>query len=297
MYYLRLSTLFALVFFFTSCENKTQTQRYAPQGTVERITVYKVGIHPYLNSKKMYSSYRPLLDHLEKNIAGVEFVLETSADYEAYNKKLYQGAFDFSLPNPYQTYNALAKNYNVIAKMKPDSVFRGILVARKDLHIQKPSELLGKTVSFPAPTALAATMMPLYYLHEKGVDTKLIKKKYVGSQYSSIINAYSKDSFIAATWPPPWEAWCKENPTKALEMEVVWETQALINNGFIAHQRVKNSLAKEVATLLVDLCDSDEGKALLKNAGFEGFEYANNATYLVVEEFLQKYEQALGPLQ
>jgi len=85
--------------------------------------VYKVGIHPCHNPKKMHISYRPLLDYLESKLENAEFLLETSKDYLTYDQKLYAGRFDFSLPNSYQTYNALQYGYEVIAKTKPDSVF------------------------------------------------------------------------------------------------------------------------------------------------------------------------------
>lgn len=199
--------LIILLFFiitFSGCEKQTKEVRYEPKGSVVAKKIYKVGIHPYLNSKKMYKSYRPILDYLEQNIDDATFVLETSQDYAAYNVKLYRGDFHFSLPNPFQTYNAISKNYKVIAKMKPDTVFRGIFVARKDANLKNFEQLRGKSISFPAPTALAATTMPLYFLEQNGIDVKKdINKKYVGSQYSSILNAYSKDTIAGATWPPP----------------------------------------------------------------------------------------------
>ena len=183
-----------------------------------------------LNSQKMFDAYQPILRYLETNIPGSTFELETSKDYAAYDEKLYAGRFDFSLPNPYQTSKAIKEGYHVIAKMTPDSVFRGIFVAKKSSRIRDVQQLKNQTVSFPAPTALAATMMPLYYLHEHGLDTRNeIKKIFVGSQYSSIMNAYSGDSLVGATWPPPWEAWCRENPKKADEMEVLWQTEPLVN--------------------------------------------------------------------
>lgn len=287
--------LFFIIIFFSGCEKQTKEVRYEPKGSVVAKKVYKVGIHPYLNSKKMYKSYRPILDYLEENIDDVEFVLETSQNYAAYELKLYRGDFHFSLPNPFQTYNAISKNYIVIAKMKPDTVFRGIFVARKDTKLKNFEQLKGQSISFPAPTALAATMMPLYFLHRHGVDTKKdIDKKYVGSQYSSILNAYSKDTIAAATWPPPWEAWCKENPQKAKEMEVVWQTKHLINNGFIVRDDVDNEIAKDVAKYLIKLSDTEKGKKLLEDAGFDGFESSDNNAYKVVQSFLEKYEKEIG---
>ena len=290
----KLTYLLVLLLLSVSC-NETQTvKRYEPQGVELRKKIYKVGIHPYLNSKKMFVSYRPILDYLESRLENVEFVLETSKDYRAYDKKLYARTFAFSLPNPFQTYNSLEHGYRVIAKMKPDSVFRGIFVARKDRKLKSVTELRGKAVSFPAPTALAATMMPLYYLYEKGLDVNHeIEKRFVGSQYSSILNAYSGDTVVGATWPPPWEAWSKENPNKAAKMEVVWQTKPLINNGFVVRDDIDNTLAQKVVELLTKLDQHNAGKEMLKSAGFEGFEEANNSHYRVVKEFVDRYKQAI----
>lgn len=273
------------------CQDRDQKHIYKPIGKAYEQTVYKIGIHPYLNSQKMFDAYQPILQYLHKQMPQTRFELETSKTYAAYDAKLYQGKFAFSLPNPYQTYNAIEKGYHVIGKMKPDSVFRGIFVARKSAKLKEVRDLKGKVISFPAPTALAATMMPLYYLHEKGVDTEHdITKKFVGSQYSSIMNAYTGDSIAGATWPPPWEAWCKENPDLAKEMELVWQTKPLINNGFIVRNDVDPQLARKLMQVLIDLDKTDEGKALLSHAGFEGFEAADNQTYEVVKTFIEKYQ-------
>jgi phosphonate transport system substrate-binding protein len=285
--------LFTLLFFM-GCEEKT-TESYKPTAKKSNERVYIVGVHPYLNTKKMYDAYKPIFDYIESNIANTKFMIETSEDYATYEKKLYAQRFDFSLPNPYQTINSFKYNYYVIARMTPDEVFRGVIITRKDSHIQTPADLKGKIISFPAPTALAATMMPLHYLHHNGLNVNEdITKKFVGSQYSSIINVYAKDSMAGATWPPPWETWKKENPKMATELEVKWETKHLINNGFVAHNRVDTDLVKKVRTLLSELNKNDVGKKLLLNAGFEGFVVSENSDFVAVEKFLKIYDEEIG---
>ena len=287
--------LLTLGLLLTSCSDQENKEGYKPAGKKTELNIYTFGIHPYLNTKKMYSSYMPILDLIEKRLGNVRFRLETSKTYADYEKKLYRGDFDFSLPNPYQTLNALSHGYTVVAKMKPDTVFKGIFIARKDQHITSFEQIKGKVVSFPAPTALAATMMPLYYLHQHGIDTgKDITKKFVGSQYSSILNAYSLDSTIAATWPPPWESWKKENPKKAEKMELIWQTEPLINNGVIVKKELDQELVKKVVDILVELENSDEGRKMLENAGFEGFERAQKRDYDRVAEFLDRYNNTVG---
>lgn len=284
------------MFLLTGCNDREKSSAYIPSAKEVNLTTYTLGIHPYLNSKKMYRSYRPIFDMIENKIGDIDIVLETSSSYAEYNTKLYRGDFDFSLPNPFQTYKALSHGYKVVAKMKPDSVFRGIFVARRELGLKEPLELKGKKISFPAPTALAATMMPLYFLHEHGLDVQNdIEKRYVGSQYSSILNAYSLDTAVAATWPPPWEAWAKENPEKAEKMEVLWQTEPLINNGFVVKKELDPKVAEAVVDLLVRLDTTEKGKRLLKQAGFAGFERAENDNYTkIVGSFIEKYDAAIG---
>lgn len=281
--------------FLSSCSDTNNKEKYIPTSKETNFKIYKFGIHPYMNSKKMYEFYRPILDFVELNVGDIEIILETSSTYSEYNIKLYRGEFDFSLPNPFQTYNSLQKGYKVFARMKPDSVFRGVFLARKDSNIKTVNQLKGAKISFPAPTALAATMMPLFYLHEHGINVKKdIEKKYVGSQYSSILNAFSSDTLVGVTWPPPWETWKRENPQKAKQMEVIWETDSLINNGVVVKNGVNALIAQKVINALINLDKTPKGKKLLLDAGFKGFTKSKNEDYSIVEDFLVKYDKAIG---
>lgn len=288
-------TLIVTALLLSSCADSAKKSTYLPTAKNINVKTYKFGIHPYLNSKKMHKSYRPILDFIEDKIGDIEIVLETSATYAEYNTKLYRGDFDFSLPNPLQTYNAISTGYTVVAKMKPDTVFRGIIISRKDSNIKTVDQLKGKSISFPAKTALAATMMPLLYLHEHGLNTeKDIEKKYVGSHFSAILNTFSSDTIACATWPPPWELWKRENPIKAQRMEVIWETKPLINNGLIVKSEIKEEIVNQLVDILVGLDKTKKGKELLDNAGFHGFERSTNIDYDLVKEFMIKYEKSIG---
>ncbi len=77
-------------------------------------------------------------------------------------------------------------------------------------------------------------------------------------------------------------------------MELIWETPSLVNNGFVVRSNLEHNLSEKIVTLLCALDTSSEGKKLLEDAGFEGFERASEKTYLPVEKFLKKYDSALG---
>ena len=257
---------------------------------------YIFAIHPLHNPARLFEVYGPLIEYLNRNIPGVTFRLEASRSYEAFEEKLYARKFDFALPNPYQTLRSLGHGYHVIAKMGDDYKFTGIILVRRDSGIKRVQDLKGKKVSYPAKTALAATMMPQYFLQTHGLDVNRdIENLYVGSQESSIMNVYLGNVAAAATWPMPWEAFQKEHPDKARELEKKWETEPLINNGVVARDDVPASLARRVAQLLNGLHESEEGRAILARMPLSRFELADDRRYRVIEDFLREFARKVRP--
>jgi phosphonate transport system substrate-binding protein len=258
---------------------------------------YVFAVHPLHNPARLFEVYGPVIDHLNRKIPGTTFRLEASRNYEEFEKKLYGREPDFALPNPYQTLNSLKHGYHVIAKMGDDKLFTGLILIRRDSGIRQVADLKGKKVSYPARTALAATMMPQYYLQTHGLDiNRDVQNLYVGSQESSIMNVYLGNVAAAATWPLPWREFQKEHPDRARELEVKWETDPLINNGVVARDDVPDALARQVAHILSTLHTTAEGKAMLDRMQLSRFELADDSRYLAIEGFLQKFCETVGPL-
>ena len=181
--------------------------------------------------------------------------------------------------------------------MGDDGKFTGIILVRRDSGISEVSDLKGKKVSYPARTAFAAAMLPQYYLQTHGLDVNRdIEELYVGSQKSSIMNVYLGNVAAGATRPVSWEAFQKEQPDKAGELELKWETEPLINNGVVARDDVPAQLARQVAHLLDTLHTSEEGKAILARMPLSRFELADDRRYSVIEDFLTKFSQTVRPL-
>lgn len=255
---------------------------------------YSFAIHPLHNPIRLFSVYQPLIDYLNKNIPNASFYLESSRDYPAFDKKLELGSVDFALPNPYQTMIASEGKYRVFGKMGDDYNFRGIILIPKDSTIKTVADLKGKTISYPAPTALAATMMPQMFLYEHGLDViKDTQSLYVGSQESSIMNAFEGKTDAAATWPPPWEVLKEQRPEIADKLMVKWETQSLPNNGLVVHRRIPDALVAQVKQLMLNLHKSDEGRAILQRMFLSKFESADNETYLPVKRFITQFTETI----
>jgi len=292
--------LVGFVLLVAACD-PTETETYNLEFSdtpPDAVHEYVLGVHPLYNPKRLHEVFSPLTDYLSQQISGATFRVEASRDYAAYDEKLYAGRFAFALPNPYQTVNALEHGYRVFGKMGDDHQFRGIILVRKDSGIEKVSDLKGKAVSFPAPTALAATMMPLYYLQAHGLDVMHdLDIQYVGSQESSIMNVYLGNVVAGATWPPPWNLLSAERPELEQELYPIWKTDPLPNNGLVVREDVAAGVLADVSEVLFSLHEQAVGQKILSGMGLSRFEPAENDTYQPVIDFLGKFSREVRPLE
>jgi phosphonate transport system substrate-binding protein len=273
-------------------ETKTKGPEYGKFSVNHKNTVYHFGVHPLYNPEMLMRTYQPLMDYLNKNIKGVEFVLESSRDYSSFEEKYINRQQEFLLPNPWQTLQAIKSGYTVIAMAGDPKDFKGIFIVRKDGNINKFSDLKRKAVSFPSPTALSACIMPQYFLYKNGVNiNKDIINMYVGSQESSIMNVYLKTTAAGATWPPPWRTFQKEHPKEASQLKMIWETESLVNNSVMARDDVPKNIKDQVKKYLLELDKNEEGKKILKNMETEYFILATNKDYNIVKTYTDQFEK------
>jgi phosphonate transport system substrate-binding protein len=288
-------------FLLGGCGDGERQAAYQPQfdqrpASVPARREYRFGVHPLHNPERLFALYSPIVERLNAAMPEAHFTLEASRNYEEFDKKLYAREFDLALPNPYQTVNALRHGYRVFGKMGDDDRFRGIILVRRDSPPQQVADLKGQVVSFPAPSALAATMLPQQFLHEHGLPMGSYEARYVGSQESSIMNVYLGDAAAGATWPPPWIAFQKDHPERAARLKVQWSTESLPNNALVARDDFPQEVVSKVAAILFSLHQSAEGRALLERLPLSRFEPASAATYRPVRDFIAHFAKTVRPL-
>jgi phosphonate transport system substrate-binding protein len=263
-----------------------------------QVREYVVGIHPLHNPQLLMELYGPIIEYINQHSPQAHFRLEASHDYAEFEQRLDARQFDFAMPNPYQTLRSLKHGYRVFGKMADDEDFRGIILVRRDGGIHEVSDLRGRAVSYPAPTALAATMMTQYYLQTHGIDVnREIENRYVGSQESSILNLLRGHVAAAATWPAPWKTFSAEHPKQASQLEVKWRTEPLQNNGWVVRNDVPPAVVENFRALLFGLDDSAQGRRMLMRLPVSRFEAATDETYQPVRNFLESFSSRVRPVQ
>ena len=274
--------------------------RTTPVGTP--LPVYRFAVHPLHNPQLLAEAYQPLVEELNRALveARIEakIELEASRDYQAYEEKLHKRGPDILLPNPWQTLQAMQVGYRVIAMAGDAEDFKGIFIVRKDGGIKKPADLKGKTVSYPSATALAACIMPQYFLHRQGIDVnREIQNAYVGSQESSIMNVYLGKSAAGATWPPPWRLFQRDHPEQAAQLEVIWETPPLLNNSVMLRNDMPPIVAETIRQTLLDLAQTPEGRKILAGMSTARFHAADDASYAKVRDYIAGFERDVRPVE
>ncbi len=292
-----------LILFLNACDNNSgQSSQQQPVFSdkpleLEKVIEYSFGVNPLHNPKQLLDIYGPLVDYLNQHLTGVVLKLEASRNFAAFEEKLYSRQFAFARPNPYQIIEAEAKGYRIFGKMGNDEDFRGIILVRKDSGIQTVADLKGKKISYPAPTAVAATMLPQYYLHTHGLDiNKDIENVYAGSQESVIMNVYLKITAAGGTWLLPWQNFQKDQPDKAKELEVKWETTPLQNNALVVRDDIPPEIVDKVSELLFTLHTHAAGQAILARIPMSKFEVAQHETYEPTRIFLKTFEATVRPI-
>lgn len=254
--------------------------------------------HPLYNPQKLSETFQPLVDYLNRQVPESHIELEASRDYQAYEKKFRAREAEFLMPNPWQSLEAMKVGYHVIAMWGDAEDFKGLFIGRKDGGIKSPGDLKGKVVSYPSPTALAAAIMPQYFLHTRGININSdIRNNYVGSQESSIMNVYLGQAAAGATWPPPWRIFQKQHPAEAAQLQVLWETPALLNNSVMARDDVPLVIRQKVRQALLDLPKTQEGKKILHIMETARFHTADDASYDIVRQYVARFEKEVRPVE
>jgi len=263
--------------------------RAPPAGAV---VIYRFAVHPLHNPALLMAAYQPLVDHLNAQLKDAKIELEASRDYQAFEAKYAARGPAFLLPNPWQTLQARNAGYQVIAMAGDASDFKGIFLVRRDSPIRHPRDLKGKAVSYPSYTALAACIMPQYFLHHNGINVRQdIQNLYVGSQESALMNVYLAQAAAGATWPPPWRLFQKQHPKEAAELKVIWETEPLVNNSVMVRDDVPLAVREVVRNALLALETHPDGPRVLSAMETARFSAADDASYEVVARYVKNFER------
>lgn len=234
---------------------------------------YTVGIVPQQSSTVLVRAWAPVLKYLSDK-TGYRLVFATAKDIPTFEQRLAKGDYDFGYMSPY-TYTVLhrgAAGYTAFAKEK-DKKLTGIIVVRRSSSFNDLKDLSGKTVAFPAASAIAATVIPRAHFDGRGIP---ITPVYVSS-HESVYLAVAKGIHPAGGGVMRTFNTVAE-PVRE-QLRVLWTTPGYTPHPFAAHKRVPEATVQRLRDAMIGMNSDPAAKPLLDRLAFVGIVPAQDAEY------------------
>lgn len=239
--------------------------------------VYTFGVGPVQSSTELAKRWIPILRHLSA-ATGYELQFHTARDISTFQTDVVAGVFDFAFINPYHYLQSNSSaGYLAYAREKDGSLV-GIVVARKDAALNDLAQLDGHAVAFPAPSALAATWLPINTLRERHLDVKPNFVKSMDSVYLSV----ARGLFPAGGGEM--RTFNALAPETRDQLKIIWRAEPMPPFAFAAHPRVPKEVVKKVQAAMVEMNAHPRTMALLRAVNLAGVEKAGDEDYTAFRE-------------
>lgn len=221
--------------------------------------VYKFGVVPQFEVRKTQKIWLPILEEIEKQ-TGFHIELVGSVNISIFEDQLLAGEFDFAYMNAYQfLLSNESLGFTPLVRDVAKKLY-GIIVARKDGKINSIEDLDGKTIAFPSPNALGATLLARSELADK-FQLKY-KPKYVRSHTSVYLNVVTGQVDAGSGVQKTLQ---KQRDNIKESLKVIYKTQKVATHPIAAHSRMPKLDQEKITKVLLALGDSKEGMKLIGN--------------------------------
>jgi phosphonate transport system substrate-binding protein len=218
--------------------------------------VYTLAVVPQYASTQAFREWKPLLSRLEQ-LTGYRFKLLAYDDFSLFEKDFGEGIPDLIYLNPYHLIVA-KQQQNYLPLVRDNAPLSGILVALKSGKIKTLEDLNGKTIAFPSPNSLGASLYMRALLSEK-MHIKFTPV-YVGSHQNVYRQVLLGD---AAAGGGVQKTFKKEPESLQTELKVLFTAPDIASHPLAVHPRVTAEARKKIVAAIFAIRDDPEANKLL----------------------------------
>ena len=220
---------------------------------------YTFGVVPQFEPRKLAGIWTPVLRDLEKR-TGFKLELVGSPRIPQFEAEFEQGSYDFAYMNPYHALVAGRLQKYIPLVRDGSRQLYGILVVAKDSPIASIADLNGKTVAFPSPNALGASLLmraDLERLHKISV-VPLWAQTHTSSYLSVALGSAQAAGGVMSTFQ-------SQKPELRDRLKILYETRRMPPHPVVAHPRVPEADREKMRQAFLDMAADPQGAALLAN--------------------------------
>jgi phosphonate transport system substrate-binding protein len=287
-----MKALFPLFFHLALLSLVILWQAVPVQSSSAEERVYSFGVVPQFEARKLRKVWQPIVNYLAKE-TGYTFKILGSPTIGEFEQELLQGDFDFAYMNPLHLVLANEQEGYLPLVRDYGKKLYGIVVVKKESNITDVSQLDGKTIAFPAPRALGATL--------------LVKQELDNSYKIKIHSIYAKthDSVYlnvllgnAAAGGGVQQTFARQPAEYRAALRVIYKTKKVPCHPIAVHPAVPHEVATAVRLALLKLGADPEGKSLLAAIPMQQIISTDLSEYLPLKAAgLERYyeNKAAGP--
>jgi phosphonate transport system substrate-binding protein len=217
---------------------------------------YAFGVVPQFDHRQLFAIWKPILDELGKR-TGLSFKVVLSPDIPSFEKEYLKGIYDFAYMNPYHLLKAnQAVGYQPIIHDQADLF--GILVVRRDSPLNNPADLNGRTIAFPSPNALGASLLMRADLSD--LFHVRITPLYVKSHDSVYLHVVKG---LADAGGGVMRTLTEQDDTIKEALKIIYVTRPMPSHPVASHPRVPGTDVEKIRRALLEMATTKEGLALL----------------------------------
>jgi phosphonate transport system substrate-binding protein len=239
-------------------------------------TAYRVGVVPQFDARRLNETWTPILSELARR-TGLAFELVPSSDIPAFEKKFLNGSLDLVYLNPYH-YLLAQRAHGYEPLVRDSEPLQGILVVARGSAIRDVRELHGKTIAFPAPNALGASLLIRGDLARR--LKVVVEPKYVKGHGSVYLNVAKE---LVSAGGGIQETFDLQPSAVRHQLRVLYKTETFASHPLAAHPRLPKTVREKIRTALQAMSREESGAALLAPVPFRALQRATHADYRPLE--------------
>ncbi|MFT6436196.1 MAG: phosphonate transport system substrate-binding protein [Candidatus Azotimanducaceae bacterium] len=252
---------------------------FKAMNTLRAETVYKFGVVPQFEPRKLADIWMPILAELSSR-TGLKFEMVGSSRIGEFERSFLAGEYHFAYMNPYHALLASSNKGYVPLVRDHGRKLSGILVVRKDSKIKNVEELNGKSVAFPSPNALGASLLMRADLEKReGVHVKPI---YVQTHSSVYLNVLLNKTVSGGGVMGSLRLQSKDVQDG---LRVLYKTREMMPHPVVAHPNVNEKDRQLVRNAFLAMGETEQGAALLAKVPFKKVGEAGVLEYLELQSW------------
>ena len=257
-------------------------------GSAQAIADVTLGVFPRRPVAVTHKAFKPLAEHLSQQL-GEPVHLVIPKNFKEFWKGVEQKKFDLVHYNQYHYIKSHKDlGYKVIVSNEEfgNKLIAGAISVRKDSGISSVNDLKGKTILFGGgKKAMGSYIAPTAILKTAGLTPgKDYKVKFAKNPPSAVIGVYNNAASASGSGNVILKIKAVTKKVNVDDITILAESESFTHLPWAVKATMSDDKAKKIQNIMVNLKNSDKGKAILKSAKVTGFYSVSDADFAKVRE-------------